>query len=282
VTENSTRALGRRRAIIAGAAGVALLIGGSTYALWSSSAQQAGGVIKSGDLKVAAVGSVQAFDVSQDRKDSTPGSANVVDIVTNASLADAASTAKTMSGHLIELGADETAAAADTAWKIVPGDTAALTFDYTVTLIGDNLVADLRVAEDMTALAAKNGISFTYAVYNAETGAQYTSAPGSLTPGAKIATFASADIDLGRGVVDESGTAVISVAKTDPVAPSKTAKHTADVTVVVYAKFAAGSDTTADTNTVTESAAYVNTLTDVASTMKVQLDQNRSGVGQFK
>ncbi|MDR0847561.1 MAG: alternate-type signal peptide domain-containing protein [Propionibacteriaceae bacterium] len=118
----------RRNAVIAAVAGAALLLGGSTYALWSATANLDGGSITAGNLNIAA-GTPSAYDVSSDRTDT---SAIVIDGTTLGNL----------TGHGITQGT----------WKMVPGDTMALVLPYTLTLEGDNLVAALSI--DPAAIAA--------------------------------------------------------------------------------------------------------------------------------
>lgn len=93
--------------IIAGAAGAALLLAGSTFALWSDSGKAPGGVITSGNLDVDVV-STQWKDVSADRADSP---------------------------HDIDLAK----------FKIVPGDTIQGEYAVDAGLEGDNLVANLAL-----------------------------------------------------------------------------------------------------------------------------------------
>jgi alternate signal-mediated exported protein len=129
MTSKSTK---RRNSIIAAVAGAALLVGGSTYALWSATASIDGGTITAGDLDLEA-GTLSAWDVSEDRTDIDS------DGVATAASSDpefAAVTLAGLSGHLID--------SLDT-WRMVPGDTVALLFPYKITLVGDNLVAALEM-----------------------------------------------------------------------------------------------------------------------------------------
>ncbi|HLS13021.1 MAG TPA: alternate-type signal peptide domain-containing protein [Beutenbergiaceae bacterium] len=99
----------KTKGMLAGAAGAAILIGGSTFALWSDSETVAGGEITAGNLDVALVGDPQWKDVSEDREDYK---------------------------HSIDL--------AD--FRIIPGDTIQGTFAFDAALEGENMVADLSVA----------------------------------------------------------------------------------------------------------------------------------------
>ncbi|PWD50942.1 hypothetical protein C8046_10040 [Serinibacter arcticus] len=93
--------------ILAGTAGAALLIGGGTFALWSDSADVAGGTITTGNLDIAAIADeTEWVDASADRLDK---------------------------GHVIDVAE----------WKAVPGDVATGEFYFSAALEGDNLVADL-------------------------------------------------------------------------------------------------------------------------------------------
>jgi alternate signal-mediated exported protein len=114
---------GRRvKGLIATAAGVALLLGGTTFALWTTSANyNSPSVIKAGDMAVAATGDIAFYDVSADR--------------TNTDEDTEAITGRP--GHLIE-DLD--------AHLIVPGDTIAVVLPFTVTMDGANLVGRLSGA----------------------------------------------------------------------------------------------------------------------------------------
>ncbi|SFJ80579.1 alternate-type signal peptide domain-containing protein [Cellulomonas sp. KH9] len=121
----------RTKGVIAGAAGVALLAGGTTFALWSDSASVAGGVITNGNLDVAPVGTPAWQDVSDDRADGP---------------------------HAIDI---------DT-WRMVPGDVAEGTYGFQVALEGDNLVAELKVDTADPAATLPTGMSVTYDVRDAD------------------------------------------------------------------------------------------------------------------
>lgn len=95
--------------LVAGAAGAALLLGGATFALWSDSDPVAGGTITAGNLDVKATQPTWR-DVSQDRTDA---------------------------GHVIDLER----------FRIIPGDTIRGTFGFKAALEGDNMVAELSLAD---------------------------------------------------------------------------------------------------------------------------------------
>ncbi len=129
----------KTKGVIAGIAGLALLGGGTTFALWSDSATVNGGTITSGNLDVAAAGNVVWYDVSDDRADATATTP-----VTN------------IAAHAISsIGT----------WRIVPEDTIEATFPIAVALEGDNLVADL-VVTNPTAITGAGGTIDSVAVYD--------------------------------------------------------------------------------------------------------------------
>lgn len=111
------------KGVIAGVAGLALLTGGATFALWSDSATIAGGTITNGELEVVTVDPMVWRDVSDDRSDSP---------------------------HVID----------PTTWRMVPGDIAQGTQYLTVTLVGDNLVANLSV--NTTTADLPDDVALTY------------------------------------------------------------------------------------------------------------------------
>lgn len=169
----------KTKGIIAGAAGVALLAGGATFATWSDSATLNGGSITSGDFAVSTVGSVQWFDVSSDRLDATQSAP-----VTGTP------------GHPIAL-------TGSTPWKIVPGDVAEAAYSFDVKLAGDNLVAKL----DLSGLdaVADSGGSVSFKVYRPD-GSSYTDITPA--PGVETLMFAAPDTEAtlatGKIVVDNT------------------------------------------------------------------------------
>ena len=120
----------KTKGVIAGVAGVALLTGGSTFALWSASADLEGATITNGALAVDAGDPMEWVDVSADRADSP---------------------------HVID--ADE--------WRMVPGDVAQGTQELTVTMTGDNLVANLSV--DTTDVDPPEGVTISYRLLDGTT-----------------------------------------------------------------------------------------------------------------
>jgi len=227
---------GRRRAgaIIAIASGVALLAGGSTFALWSASAafNANSDVITAGNLNLVAGGSSTSWDVSVGRTDET---ANVTDPATQAldltfaSATDASSAQANVNatnqlmGHSVTLGT----------WLAVPGDTVAVTMPYTITLTGDNLVADLTVDPSTLVKEANiTNMSFALAVFGADgkqVGTTATVSSTSSTTPVNVATFQANGAGQSAGVDDKdaSGNTITTVG-TD---------GTAAVTLVVFGYF---------------------------------------------
>jgi len=132
MTNKSTK---RRNAVIAAIAGASLLVGGSTYALWSSQGFVEGGTITAGNLAIIG-GVADIWDVSSDRSDQ------------NAPIQTRGSTENGLPSVTItdDRGYPMMAhGIASDGWRMVPGDTVAFTFPYKVTLEGDNLVASLTM-----------------------------------------------------------------------------------------------------------------------------------------
>ncbi|MCL1923533.1 MAG: alternate-type signal peptide domain-containing protein [Propionibacteriaceae bacterium] len=149
----------RRNAIIAALAGVALLLGGSTFALWSVQANLSGGTITAGNMDITP-GETAVYDVSTDRIDLTDTISVTVEPGVSVDLTGAPK------GELI----------ADLAsWRIVPGDTVAMVFPFELSLVGDNLVAALTIPGTDTLLGASTfsavageGIRVEYQVFEAD------------------------------------------------------------------------------------------------------------------
>jgi alternate signal-mediated exported protein len=131
----------KTKGALAGVAGVAILAGGTTFALWSDSASVNAGVITAGNLDVATVGKPTWFDVSSDRTD-----------------ADDTTPVSGIDGHVIEnLGS----------WRIVPGDTVEGTQGVAIALEGDNLQAELTVGSSAEIAGnLMSGLRITYDVYD--------------------------------------------------------------------------------------------------------------------
>jgi len=135
----------RRNGVIAAALGAALVMGGGTYALWTSSADLSGGNITSGQMTIEA-GATAAFDISADRLDKTavPVAAEGV-------------TVPGTTGAPIDL---ET-------WRMVPGDTVALLFGYDILLDGANLTAHLAL-DGIDVANGFNNLDLTCALYDGD------------------------------------------------------------------------------------------------------------------
>ncbi|MBO0899659.1 alternate-type signal peptide domain-containing protein [Cellulomonas sp. zg-ZUI22] len=176
----------RTKGVVAGVAGVALLAGGTTFALWSDSADVAGGTITNGKLDVEA-SALAWVDASPDRADK---------------------------GHAISNL---------TTWRMVPGDVVEGTSEIDVTLVGDNLVAELGVDTTASDADLPAGMTVTYAVYDGAT----------TTP---VATGALGDDTSLRFAASREGQAA-----GNPTNPSPTivvgADGTAELKVVVTATF---------------------------------------------
>lgn len=245
-TEQSHSRMSRRAAgIVAAIAGGALLLGGTTYALWTANASLAGGTITDGNLDVAAFGTPTYYDVSQDRSDTTAN----VNAVTG------------LRGHTI---------AALTSYSIVPGDVLQSNFSYVVALKGDNLVGALN-----TTLAggtsAGAGVTFTGQAF-LKTGSTWTavSTPIALTPGSATPVnlgYVQAANEL-NGTIDAGSIPVIATT----TVPATPAVADVNITVVVTATFAS-STTNRD----------LATLTSALGNVTVNLLQTRTaGVGNFQ
>jgi len=112
----------RRNGIIAAALGAALLMGGGTFALWMDSANLAGGSIATGELSIEqSEDPVAAYDMSPDVVENSENATNLF----NTEEPDAVPIQDPAS------------------FTMVPGDTIALKFEYTVTLVGNNIAANL-------------------------------------------------------------------------------------------------------------------------------------------
>jgi alternate signal-mediated exported protein len=120
--------------------GAALLIGGGTYALWSSTATFTNtGTVTAGQL-VLERSTVTAYDISTDRADVAP-----IDELGGTP------------GHAID---------SLLTWRAVPGDKVALVYRVEGKLVGDNLVAEL----DLTSLTASTDfddvVALEYQIFN--------------------------------------------------------------------------------------------------------------------
>jgi len=222
----------KTKGVIAGLAGAALLTGGTTFALWQDEAAVAGGIITNGELSVVA-GTVAWFDVSADR-------------------ADAAALTGVLAGEEGHAITD-----IDT-WRLVPGDVVKGTFPLTVTLVGDNLVANLDVATDDAGLpTGAEAPVVSYALVDSD-GVEV--ATGSLGAAGTPVEFVANRAGQGAGTVTPgAGSIVVD------------ADGTADFHVVVTVDWSAEGSGATDASTMGDAI----DLGDIA----VSLEQVRSGSG---
>jgi alternate signal-mediated exported protein len=137
----------RRKALIAAICGGALLLGGSTFALWTTSEKIGNQSISAGDFALEVdKTAVAAWDISGDRTGGTE-----IEVAWG-----------TVIGHAVTK--DELKG-----FGLVPGDTVLVKYPVTVTLSGDNLVA--KLAADFSggvdgANALPKGVTATFKAYN--------------------------------------------------------------------------------------------------------------------
>lgn len=120
------------KGFLAGLAGVGLLLGGSTFALWTDSDRSPGGTIAAGNLQVE-VHDANWRDISRDRRDR---------------------------GHEIQLDA----------FKIIPGDVIQAKYPVRVVLEGDNMVAQLRLVKPGKETSGElvPGLDISYEIQDAQ------------------------------------------------------------------------------------------------------------------
>ncbi|GLJ79999.1 alternate-type signal peptide domain-containing protein [Microbacterium imperiale] len=253
----------RRRGVVWVAAGAsALLLGGSTFALWSASDTFSGGTITAGDLNIAQLQDTSFWDVSNDRLDGTE---------------TVGSTDGSQPGHQID---------DINTWRIAPGDKVAASFETTVTLEGDNLVARVGLDGLDQIDSGISGMFYSYEVYYGDellvsetalpTGADapllYLAAP---TEGQ-----ASGQDDATNGTLGEA-TPVDGVAAQTAVFGMP--GTTADLNVVVYASFFEDPNGkfqySPDAITVTDRTDV--TLSDTIADLTLNLTQVRDTGAQF-
>jgi alternate signal-mediated exported protein len=131
----------RRNSVVAGIGAIVLLLGGTTFALWSASGDTDAGTISTGNLELF-VGALNWYDVSSDRTDTT----------TTSLYGQSAHPIATMSDY-----------------RIVPGDSIEGDALFGVALEGDNMVAELKLEfddDDATNLEVllEDGVTLTYMV----------------------------------------------------------------------------------------------------------------------
>jgi len=135
----------RRGLLLIAAAMATVLIGGSTFAVWSANTLFTGGTITAGNLDITKATDTTFWDVSLDRTDQPtklPGTDGATPVL----------------GHAIDLST----------WLMVPGDKVAANLESTVTLVGDNLVAKLSVAGFSKITNGITSMTWSYAVYKGD------------------------------------------------------------------------------------------------------------------
>lgn len=254
----------RRRGLIWVAAGAAaLLAGGSTFALWSASDTFSGGSITAGDLNISQLHDTSFWDVSNDRKDATE---------------TVGATDGSQLGHAIT---------DITSWRIAPGDKMAASFETTVTLDGDNLVARLGLDGLQDLQSNITGMNYSYEVYYGakllvkET-ALPTAADAPLMYLAATTNGQAAGLgDATNGILGSTATAVDGVAAQTAVFGMPTTSETFNV--VIYASFYEDLDGDfrySATDKTVEDRVDVN-LIDTLGTLTLKLSQVRDAGAQF-
>ncbi|WP_345751537.1 alternate-type signal peptide domain-containing protein [Microbacterium rhizophilus] len=228
VTEERKR---RRGLIWVGLGAVALLSGGSTFALWSATDAFAGGDITAGDLNLVNAADTAFYDV-------TPGRAD--------GKAEIPGTDGSQPGHTID----------DGTWRIVPGDIVAAAFTADVTLEGDNLVGRLAIDGLDESALANTGMTYTYEIYQAGTKLiDETALPA--TGDATLLYLSAPQTGQEAGVQDADGTTVYAMAD-----------ETEEITVVVYGEFdeaTAGRDQATVTDTLAGTALTLEQVRDTGT-----------------
>ncbi|MDQ1130274.1 alternate-type signal peptide domain-containing protein [Microbacterium sp. SORGH_AS_0888] len=254
----------RRRGLLWVAAGaVALLAGGSTFALWSASDTFSGGTITAGDLNIAQLHDTSFWDVSNDRADAT----EIVGATDGSQL-----------GHKI----DDV-----TTWRVAPGDKMAASFETTVTLDGDNLVARLGLDGLQDLESNISGMNYSYEVYYGDKllvteTALPTSADAPLMYLAATTNGQAAGLDdATNGILGSTAAAVDGVAAQKAVFGMPTTSE--KFNVVIYASFYKDLDGDfryQPTDTTVTDRIDVN-LADTLGTLTLKLSQVRDAGQQF-
>jgi len=198
----------RRTGLVWFAGGVAaLLLGGSTFALWSASDGFAGSTITAGDLNIS-VDEASFWDVSADRADSTtsvPG------------------TDGSQKGHPLKPSDGST-------WRMVPGDKVAAAFSSDITLEGDNLVGQLTLDGLQNNELENKGMTYSFEVYQA--GKKIVGEKALPTTGqVALADFSAPATGQDSGLEDADGTTVLPMTDT-----------TENLTIVIYGSFDASTE----------------------------------------
>jgi alternate signal-mediated exported protein len=188
ITQRADSRARRRKALIAAVCGGALLLGGSTFALWTESAALSGGSISTGEFGVE-MGDETAWDVSPDRT-------NGKEVDTGYMISS-----KAVVGHEVEDLSE---------FGMSPGDKIAIDYPLTVTLYGDNLVAGLT--GDFTGFVPQNDKVAPFAdvevyVYDStdKTTVWKQATGGGLSKPLELGYFASAKIESAGGHAETTG-----------------------------------------------------------------------------
>lgn len=254
----------RKKGLIWASAGAAaLLVGGSTFALWSAQDTFAGGTITAGDLNITQLADTSFWDVSNDRADAV----NTVGSSDGSQLGHAITDVNT--------------------WRMAPGDKLAASFEATTTLDGDNLVARVGLDGLDQITSGITGVNYSYEVYygdellvtetelptTADAPLLYLSAPGAgQDAGLEDAT---------NGILGDTATAVGGSAAQSAV--FEMADTTADLNVIIYASFyddANGDFRYQATDATVTDRTDVN-LADTLAELTVSLEQVRDAGAQF-
>ena len=256
-------------AIVALVAGVALLAGGSTYALWSASDDIKGGTITAGDLDLKA-DKAYSFDVSADRADGDATVLNRAELplrfaedqageVINLKAVD-----DQLTGHAIEELAT---------WLMVPGDTVAVLIPYTVTLKGDNLVAELTIdSTEMVAEQKNTDMVYHYAVFDANGQQIGQTNPIESAVSLPVALFQANQAGQGHGVPDQYTDSNGNTVEVPVIDIDDEMDGTAHITLVVFGHFTDTGETQGRKNV---------TAADALGTVTATLTQVRSGTDNF-
>ncbi|MCL1898043.1 MAG: alternate-type signal peptide domain-containing protein [Micrococcales bacterium] len=125
-TQTQDRARSRRRkGIIAGVAGAALLLSGGTFALWQTSATIDGGTVTAGNMTLTAGATADWYDVSPDR-----------DFAAAVTIVEDGDSDPLLEGEAINISS----------FLVSPEDVLAAVFDVEVGMEGDNLVGALSLS----------------------------------------------------------------------------------------------------------------------------------------
>ncbi|MCL2470210.1 MAG: SipW-dependent-type signal peptide-containing protein [Propionibacteriaceae bacterium] len=138
----------KRNAVIAAVAGGALLLGGSTYALWSASADLGGTQIQAGDLSLT-TDHVTLYDVSPWVSTLSSTDDMLTPLETNVVTPDGRVMASGKTLAYDSLVYDGKLMPNFNPWKASPGDVLLIQIPFTVNLSGDNLVAKLDATLDL-------------------------------------------------------------------------------------------------------------------------------------